>query len=166
MCVQSSGIQDEKTTGIKNRKAKLGCGICCLIVGIVGIVLGAVLPPVINTLIDDGVYHASQLNPDTMSDSALVRFYDDPYTNEEFYLFNVTNLYDVLTNKAKINFQEIGPIRTVRHETRYNDQWDIPNGQVKYQWLTTFTVKPESVGLLDLPIMSGHTHSDCATAAT
>jgi hypothetical protein len=73
-------------------------------------------------------------------------------------------LYDVLTKGVKINFAQIGPIRTTRITERYNVSWDIANSRVQYQWLTTFSVMDESKYMLDLPIIGFVTCRFCTSA--
>jgi hypothetical protein len=68
---------------------------------------------VIDDKIDEGVRESVLLDPRTWSDTAEQNFYNQT-TLEDFYLFNITNLYAVLTQGDKPNFQEVGPIRTRR----------------------------------------------------
>lgn len=148
---KSTGAADGQGQ-VRWRKTKLSAASCCLLVGIALIVVGAIIPTVIHNMILKGVEDTVRLDPDTMTDSAMLKFVNGSNW-EEFYLYNVTNLYDVLTRGDKINFQEVGPIKTIRYGSRYNISWDVPNSQVKYQWLTTFEVLPESQHLLDQTII-------------
>jgi len=136
------------------RKTKLGLSIFSLLIGVALVVVGIALPFVVDKMIDDSVRSAILIDPQEMSQESLDKFYNNT-GNEDFYLFNLTNLYDVLTKGDDPNFQEVGPIRTHRISQRYNVSWDTADSAVTYKWLTTFEVKDdaESQRLLKEPII-------------
>lgn len=103
---------------MKNRKCKIGWSSCCLLFGAACIILAGVIPVVIDRQIHNGVLDAALLDPSTMTDSALAKFYNG--TNyETVYLYNITNLYEVLTAGAIINYEEVGPLVFNRYNNRY-----------------------------------------------
>jgi hypothetical protein len=102
------GSSAASNPGTSWRKTKIGLSALALTLGI-----AAVVPFVIDDKIDEGVRESVLLDPRTWSDTAEQNFYNQT-THEDFYVFNLTNLYAVLTQGDKPNFQEVGPIRTRR----------------------------------------------------
>ena len=107
------GSSAASNPGTSWRKTKIGLSALALTLGIAAVVIGAVLPFVIDDKIDEGVRESVLLDPRTWSDTAEQNFFNQT-THEDFYVFNLTNLYAVLTEGVPPNFQEVGPIRTRR----------------------------------------------------
>lgn len=139
--------------GMPWRKAKLGMGGCCLFAGLVLVALGILLPVVVDDMVKKGVTKLAILDPEKFSESAAANWINQT-THQDFYLYNCTNLFAVLTSGATPNFQEVGPIRTRRYPYRYNVSWDTPNSQVSFNQVTMYDVIEEDRWYLRQPIIA------------
>jgi hypothetical protein len=122
------------------------------VIGLALIAIGIALPIVIKKAVTTGVTNTVILDPSKMTEESLATYINGTQF-QDVYIWNCTNLYDVLTSGAKANFQEVGPITTIRHSLRYNVTWDNDNSKVSYKWLTTYEVVPNSQYLLDQTII-------------
>ncbi|XP_076351833.1 lysosome membrane protein 2-like isoform X1 [Tachypleus tridentatus] len=68
----------------------------------------------------------------------------------QFYVFNVTNPYDVIRNSSKPAVQEIGPYTFREKRSKEILSWDTENGTVQYREIKTYIFDREkSIGTQD-----------------
>jgi len=134
-----SGATSTGPLSIPWRRLKLGLSIGLACFGVGFLVFGCILPAFVENVISSGVKDLVRLDPNVMDADALADF-QNRTGHQNFYLYNLTNLYQVLTQGAKPNFQEVGPIRTTKAPYRYNISWHTDQSYVEYDWLTTYTV--------------------------
>lgn len=82
------GSSAASNPGTSWRKTKIGLSALALTLGIAAVVIGAVLPFVIDDKIDEGVRESVLLDPRTWSDTAEQNFFNQT-THEDFYVFNL-----------------------------------------------------------------------------
>ena len=134
------------------KKLRLGLAIAGITAGVALVVLGVVLPYVVGDMVKKGITDAAILDPSKFSDSAAHNFVNQT-THQDFYLFNITNLFAVLTKGDTPDWRTVGPVRTIRYPNRYDVQWDTANSRVSYRWLDTFEVFEDDKWMLNQTII-------------
>lgn len=148
----SAGTTTRGGPGVPWKKLRLGLAIAGITAGLALVVLGVILPIFVGDMVTKGITDAAVLDPQKFSDSAAHNFYNQT-THQDFYLFNITNLFAVLTKGDTPDWRTVGPIRTIRYPNRYDVQWDTGNSRVSYRWLDTFEVFESDKWLLSQPII-------------
>lgn len=122
------------------RKTKICFTVIGLIVGIAAIVFGALFPTIVHNLQVAGIKDSVQINPEKLSGSDLDKFVDD-FVYDDVYVWNITNLYQVMTAGAKINVELLGaPIKTKSWSTKFNYQTSADTSTLTYDSLDAYEI--------------------------
>jgi len=105
-------------------------GIC----GIAMVIVGALIPNIVETAIIDEVSAKLAYQDDDAKEGSTFRSKDNPWS---FYVYNITNPTDVLNGKAPI-VQEI-KVPFTRTVNKYDVVLDKVNDTVSYRSFTTYT---------------------------
>jgi hypothetical protein len=100
------------------RKKLVGVGFL-IFLNLVLIVFGGVFPTLVKNLQDAAVKELVAVNPQKLSAEKLAKWNDD-YLNSNYAIWNITNLYDVLTLGAKINVEQVGPVKAKSWSTQFD----------------------------------------------
>lgn len=144
----------EATPGVSHKGLKIGlCSFLCLL-SVAFLIVGAVLPQIVEDTIETKVLETVRIDPQKMEWDSYARW-QNATTPMDFHIYRVTNLRRVLLQgDEQLNFQEVEPIKTIRYQWKYNISWNLDAGLVSYKQLTTFEVLPESQHLLDQSIVT------------
>jgi hypothetical protein len=85
------------------------CGISCIIIGAILLILGILFQIILNALIAYGAEKGAALTADTEDNWNGIPGAHDILVTRNFYLYNCTNHEDVLFLGARPEFEEYGP---------------------------------------------------------
>ena len=120
---------------------RLKCSLCLSILGIVLVILGIVLRPVINKVFRDKIDQELVLKPGSHTYKPWVRSTVPIYA--KYYFFDIVNPEEVKQG-AKPVLNERGPYTYIAHTQKLNVTWQKSNATVSYDEKTWYTFDPTS----------------------
>jgi hypothetical protein len=111
-------------------------GLLCIVVGVVG-------PFLINRAIHDKILDSVTITPDSLNSWANARRDNAPAKNHYYYVFNITNIGDVLGNSSSPQFEEIGPFVYREYTMMYNNTFLDNDRQWQYSTYSTYEFQSE-----------------------
>jgi len=121
--------------------SKWAIGVCSFIalISLGALIVGALIPSIVDNIITEGVKDYTVLDVKRMDADALERFVNSS-THLDYSLWHFSNLKDVLLNGAVPNFEERGPFKTIRYQTKYNLSYNEDRSVVSYKQYVSFEI--------------------------
>jgi len=121
--------------------SKWAIGVCSFIavISLGALIVGALIPSIVDNVITEGVKDYTVLDVRRMDADALERFVNSS-THLDYSLWHFSNLKDVLLNGAVPNFEERGPFKTIRYQTKYNLSYNEDRSIVSYKQYVSFEI--------------------------
>jgi len=115
------------------------CLVFAIALGIAFVVIGGVIPLIIDGLIQTGVREGLVFKPKDQNERTS-KYNDFTYSdniNYDYYLFNITNSIEAMaTPNTKLIVQEVGPFQYTKKTVRYNVSFSSDNTEVRYsEWV-------------------------------
>lgn len=106
-------------------------GIVGVVLGLIVLIVGALIPFIvehsITTTIEDGL----PLKPYKWDREDWDNFLENNSTYE-LNVFNITNLQDVLSNGAKFQVHNVGPVKFTKQTKNFNVSWTKSGDKITY----------------------------------
>jgi len=136
-------------------------GICCfhhtgsivvlalaLALAIIITAIGAALPDIVNKVIKDTLRDRAPIDQDNWTDAQWRQFTNTTRTSN-YYLYNLTNLPEVLAGREKANFAVVGPLTFVRHYVKTGLEYSADESELAYWEMRAYEPTGNTNQLLD-----------------
>jgi len=136
-------------------------GICCfhhtgsivllviaLTLAIIITAIGAALPAIIDKVIKDTLQDRAPINQDKWTD-AQWRQFTNTTRSSSYYLYNLTNLNEVLAGTQKANFAVVGPMQFTRHYVKTGLEYSADESELAYWEMRAYEPIGNTNALLD-----------------
>ncbi len=101
------------------------------------IIVGSLMPSLVANMQRQGVLQQIQLDPTHWSPSQTLA-YTNSSTNIDFYVFHVNNLQEVLLNGSKPHLTEVGPVRLLQWNYRFELGLSDDSSSLSFKQLTQY----------------------------
>ncbi len=132
-------MDSEKDVSHKQKKRccclRLKCSLCLIIFGIISVILGIVLRPVIDKVFRDKIDEKLVLQPGSPTYNSWVKPTIPIYA--KFYFFDIVNP-DEVKQGAKPVLEERGPYSYITHTQKVNITWQQSNATASYDEKTWY----------------------------